>query len=169
MLAFSLVDFYLIRMRQQVVSQKSPQTSIDKKKLQKARKRHRRRKTCREYLNTILNASSCKCGAVTQLTFHHRDPSQKEAEVTRFCQQGSMEKMKKEMEKCDILCFSCHRDIHLREAWYKKHPTLKSKLRWYWYKKVQVYLFQFPKIKYLCKTTWWYWNDLQKCLRKARI
>ena len=44
------------------------------------------------------------------LHFHHRDPSTKVNNVSRML--NSMEKIKAEIEKCDLLCISCHHKHH---------------------------------------------------------
>jgi predicted HNH restriction endonuclease len=41
--------------------------------------------------------------------FHHKDPTQKEAQVGTM---GSYEKCLKEAEKCILVCANCHRMIH---------------------------------------------------------
>ena len=60
------------------------------------------------------NCKKCgynKCQAA--LEFHHRDPSQKEFQI---CNKNSMsKKVKKELDKCDMLCANCHRELHAEE------------------------------------------------------
>ena len=47
------------------------------------------------------------------LHFHHRDPSTKVNNVSRMLGKNhSMEKIKAEIEKCDLLCISCHHKHH---------------------------------------------------------
>ena len=57
-----------------------------------------------------IECSSCgynKC--IGALEFHHRDPKEKDP----FWSRGwSLPKLKIELEKCDILCANCHREIH---------------------------------------------------------
>lgn len=58
--------------------------------------------------------SSCvKCGynkCLSALCFHHRDPKQKEIGIHNI--RSGFEKMKKELDKCDLLCHNCHAEIH---------------------------------------------------------
>lgn len=55
----------------------------------------------------------CRCLAA--LDFHHSDPSQKEFQIShgRFCVFG--EKVKLELDKCDLLCANCHRESHAEQ------------------------------------------------------
>jgi hypothetical protein len=47
------------------------------------------------------------------LDFHHRDPNQKEFTIRRASE--NFEKLKKELDKCDLVCANCHREIHCQE------------------------------------------------------
>lgn len=57
---------------------------------------------------------SCKmCGynkCVSALDFHHRNPNEKEFSIGREIH--SWELVVKELDKCDLLCANCHREIH---------------------------------------------------------
>lgn len=44
------------------------------------------------------------------MEFHHRDPDSKEIEVSKF-RNISFERLKPELDKCDLLCCRCHREI----------------------------------------------------------
>lgn len=59
----------------------------------------------------------CKvCGydkCVDALEFHHRDPSEKNREYdANYMKKLDFEKVKLELDKCDLLCCRCHREIH---------------------------------------------------------
>lgn len=55
------------------------------------------------------NCGYNKCNAA--LEFHHLDPLQKDFGIGNSnCK--SWEKVKKELDKCDLLCANCHREIH---------------------------------------------------------
>ena len=43
--------------------------------------------------------------------FHHKDPSIKEFRIGSF-RIKSWEKIKKELDKCQLLCSNCHRELH---------------------------------------------------------
>ena len=47
------------------------------------------------------------------LDFHHRDPEEKDIEIARAVNRGrSIEKIKQEIDKCQVLCANCHRKLH---------------------------------------------------------
>lgn len=64
-----------------------------------------------------------KCTAA--LEFHHRDPSQKEIKLGSG-RTKNWEKMKQELDKCDLLCCRCHREIH--DAW-RQEKREKDRLK----------------------------------------
>lgn len=49
-----------------------------------------------------------KC--IRSLIFHHRNPAEKEFSITG--KTISFEKLKKEVDKCDLLCSNCHGEEH---------------------------------------------------------
>jgi hypothetical protein len=54
-----------------------------------------------------------KCGynrCLSSLTFHHRDPLLKEMRISGSTR--SFEKLKKEVDKCELVCNNCHGEIH---------------------------------------------------------
>lgn len=56
----------------------------------------------------------CKCGynkCDAALEFHHRDPKEKEFSFGLF-RGYKFESLKEELDKCDIVCANCHREIH---------------------------------------------------------
>lgn len=54
-----------------------------------------------------------KCRAA--LSFHHRDPSQKEFNIGEQAYQKNWEIIKKELDKCDLLCMNCHFELHCND------------------------------------------------------
>jgi hypothetical protein len=58
--------------------------------------------------------SCIRCGYnkyVGALEFHHRDPSEKEQTISRLvCRKWEI--VKAEVDKCDLLCANCHREVH---------------------------------------------------------
>jgi hypothetical protein len=45
------------------------------------------------------------------LSFHHLDPKQKDFEISgKHCL--SLERLKKEADKCALLCLNCHAEVH---------------------------------------------------------
>lgn len=74
------------------------------------------RKRKKEWLDTQKTQCS-KCGEshVACLDFHHRDPSTKEMLLSVAVSHRSVETLKAEVAKCDILCANCHRILHWNE------------------------------------------------------
>lgn len=71
------------------------------------------RQAGREYLNEYKSKLICsKCGENRWwlLDFHHTNPSEKDCEVTKLI--DAPNKLKKELEKCIVLCANCHRHLH---------------------------------------------------------
>lgn len=59
-----------------------------------------------------------KCGydkCIYALEFHHRDKSTKEANPTYIIMRWWWEKVKEELDKCDLLCANCHREADFKE------------------------------------------------------
>lgn len=47
------------------------------------------------------------------LSFHHRNPKEKDIAIADAVSHGwSIEKIKTEIKKCDVVCENCHRKIH---------------------------------------------------------
>ena len=70
-----------------------------------------------EYLQQIKTKARCKyCGEnhPAVLQFHHRNPEEKEFDVSSFVyhQKGGLAKLEAEIAKCDILCANCHLKHH---------------------------------------------------------
>jgi len=78
-----------------------------------ARRKAEKRLQVRAYKKEVGCAS---CGYKDNpdiLHFHHRDPSTKVNNVSRMLGKNhSIEKIKLEIEKCDLLCISCHHKHH---------------------------------------------------------
>lgn len=57
---------------------------------------------------------ACKlCGykrCIASLDFHHRDPSTKKFGISQS-KGRSWDKIKEELDKCDLLCANCHREV----------------------------------------------------------
>ena len=72
-----------------------------------------------EWFSEYKNNLSCsKCGEshVATLDFHHRNPSEKEENISHVLRRGwGIERIKSEIGKCDVLCANCHRKLHWEE------------------------------------------------------
>lgn len=75
----------------------------------------------KKYYNNDLKCAHCGESDVRCLQFHHNDPIKKESYITTMCYQGyGIEKIKKELDKCVLLCANCHCKIHNKTRWYKR-------------------------------------------------
>lgn len=75
----------------------------------------RRMDTKKVYSELKSKLKCVKCGEnhPACLDFHHTDPTTKEYSIARMAGEGrSMVSIKKEMDKCIVLCANCHRKIH---------------------------------------------------------
>lgn len=73
------------------------------------------KKSCLSYKNQHC-CSICgydKC--ITALDFHHVDPNQKEFTISSSKKMLLDEKIKSELDKCDVVCSNCHRELHAVE------------------------------------------------------
>ena len=53
---------------------------------------------------------------ISALDFHHIDPKNKEFQLDiRHLSNTSLDKIKKELDKCQLLCANCHRETHYRD------------------------------------------------------
>jgi len=68
----------------------------------------------------------CKsCGydkCVSALDFHHRDPATKDKNWSRM-KGWSWDRLVKELDKCDLLCANCHRELH-EELYIEKNDSI---------------------------------------------
>jgi hypothetical protein len=49
------------------------------------------------------------------LEFHHRDPKEKEFQISRLTTVIMTEDVRQELDKCDLLCSVCHKEFHYYE------------------------------------------------------
>ena len=61
-----------------------------------------------------LGGKCIKCGnsKTYLLDFHHRNPNEKEGELSDFSKGYDLNKFFEELSKCDLLCSNCHREFH---------------------------------------------------------
>lgn len=85
----------------------------------------------KEAVNEIKGVEGCvKCGEKRSyvLDFHHKDPSKKDANISRITSNNNkMESIYSEIEKCVVLCSNCHREFHYLEN--KKALTIEEYLK----------------------------------------
>jgi len=78
----------------------------------------RRRAEMRAWFRELKSTKSClRCGEATLecLQFHHRDPAEKDIEVSNMISGWSRERILEEIAKCDVLCANCHLKLHWEE------------------------------------------------------
>lgn len=78
-------------------------------------KNNRHRHKIRKYIEDFKKTHKCAvCGESRPwcLDFHHKDPSTKNFEIGSNVTTTSLETLKKEIDKCILLCANCHRDLH---------------------------------------------------------
>lgn len=75
----------------------------------------KRRRKVKQSLVEYKGGKCEKCGynkCVAALDFHHLDIDEKQFNISNKGLTLSIEKMKKEVDKCILLCSNCHREIH---------------------------------------------------------
>ena len=65
---------------------------------------------CLNEYKSHLICSECGESRWWLLDFHHTNPSEKDCEVSKLI--DAPNKLKKELEKCIVLCANCHRHLH---------------------------------------------------------
>ena len=76
-------------------------------------KQHRRK--IKEELVAYKGGKCERCGynkCINALEFHHLDPTKKDFTISDSTKHYSLEDMKKEVDKCILVCANCHREIH---------------------------------------------------------
>jgi hypothetical protein len=78
----------------------------------------KRRKKIKELAVEYKGGKCERCGYnkyIGALEFHHKDPNEKDFLISRKGHCTSWEKIKKELDKCILVCANCHREIHEEE------------------------------------------------------
>lgn len=82
---------------------------------------YKRVKSRRNKLKEMLveyKGGKCEiCGydkCINALDFHHLNPNEKDFTVSQYCTL-SFDKLKKEADKCILVCANCHREIHYND------------------------------------------------------
>jgi len=84
----------------------------------------RKRQRAKEFIAEYKKDKACQCGEnhPACLEFHHRDEKTKESTIADAMYNWGVERIKKEVAKCDLLCANCHRKLHYEEM---KHKGIK--------------------------------------------
>lgn len=71
------------------------------------------REKLREYIRQVKSQACMDCGVSYPscvMDFDHRDSKEKESNVASMIARSvGLERLKKEIEKCDVVCANCHR------------------------------------------------------------
>lgn len=73
---------------------------------------------CVDWFNEFkqkLKCERCPEDRYWVLDFHHKDPNEKDVEVSLLVRKGNKKKLIEEINKCIVLCANCHRDLHFQE------------------------------------------------------
>ena len=85
----------------------------------------------KQLVEKIKSECGCaKCGDKRSyvLDFHHLDPKEKDYTIARITSNSTkMDTIKKEIEKCVVLCANCHREFHYLEE--KQNITIEEYLK----------------------------------------
>ncbi len=87
------------------------------------KKRDRQRRTIIEWIfNYFLThpCVDCGCNNPVIMEFDHRDPADKEVNISTSLKHGwSLKRLQGEIEKCDSVCVNCHRKrTAVQQAWF---------------------------------------------------
>lgn len=89
-------------------------TSEEKVLKNRERVRNRRKKV-KEILVLYKGGKCIKCGYdkyIGALEFHHINPEEKDFSISNKGETRSIEVMKTEVDKCELVCSNCHKEIH---------------------------------------------------------
>lgn len=90
-----------------------PRETLDKFRVYRKNKKQQRRDLLLEMKK--LGCSICGYNKLPEiLEFHHTNPKEKDLGISVMINKScALEKIKKEIAKCVILCPNCHREIHI--------------------------------------------------------
>ena len=86
----------------------------------------KQRRKNKEVLVEFKGGRCSICGynkCIDALEFHHRDPTQKDISIGSGYTY-SIKKLLEEIEKCDLLCANCHREIHFKLKNIPANPSM---------------------------------------------
>lgn len=81
-------------------------------------KNKQRRLELRQWFLDLKSKLQCEiCGEnhPATLDFHHRNPEEKDFDVSRLMRFGSKQRILAEIEKCNVWCSNCHRKHHWQQ------------------------------------------------------
>lgn len=91
-----------INMKQQLYREQ-----LSKEKTREYRKNQYRIK--REFIDSFkTKCNRCGFSDKRALVFHHINPEQKDFQISQMINKCGIERLKKEIEKCEVICSNCH-------------------------------------------------------------
>ena len=75
----------------------------------------------RKFKNKCVEYKGGKCercgynNYIGALEFHHKDPRKKDFQISKIRTRTFNEKIKQELDKCELLCSNCHKEKHFIE------------------------------------------------------
>lgn len=96
-------------------AQNKHRESVKNQKRETRRRLYQERKEWFAELKKNLVCKKCGIDDFRVLDFHHRDPTEKDSEVSNMIARTTKEKILEEIEKCDVLCANCHRIEHFKD------------------------------------------------------
>lgn len=94
---------------------KRVETTADEKKKKAVLAVLKRRRKIKQMAVEYKGGCCEKCGYnkyIGALEFHHLDPNEKDFGIGKSGHCVAWEKVKKELDKCILVCSNCHREIH---------------------------------------------------------
>jgi predicted HNH restriction endonuclease len=77
----------------------------------KKREQNKKKKAV-DYLGSKCNKCGLETNCLRVYDFHHINPTEKDSGIARLLQGHSWDTIRKELDKCDLMCHNCHRIIH---------------------------------------------------------
>ena len=90
-----------------------------------------RRKKVRAMAVEYKGGKCENCGysnCLDALEFHHKDLAQKDFSISSKGYTRSWDRVKKELDKCTVLCANCHRELHAKLAAFSGNARVISGL-----------------------------------------
>ena len=91
----------------------------------------KRRKKVRLMAINYKGGKCEQCGydrCLESLDFHHTDPTKKDFGISSKGYTRSWNRIRKELDKCIMICANCHREVHAQLAACDRNVTMKSGL-----------------------------------------
>lgn len=89
------------------------------------------KKKCLQYKKEFCCSTCGYDKNICALDFHHVDPSEKEFTISARKSNSINDSLKKELDKCIVLCANCHRELHSLEEGYFKANDLRIREQYY--------------------------------------